>query len=256
MIGVNIEGIYLLPEMTWPEAEAAYKVAKLAIIPVGSNEQHGPGIKLKVDGAQAYELAKLVAKEVHPLAVVTPPVHIGVSFHHMRFPGTVTLRQSTFMAVVEDIVTSLHRFGFKKFLLIDTHGGNKHACNVVAMDLKEKLGVEVAHTLYIDLVRDVVAKIPAEKRGHGADPGLAVALYLDEDLVHLDRLAKGEEHWPYTMIGSRDQWKVDFPFYTHEVTANGAFGDPEGTGKELGKEICDKVVERLGVFIRDFVKNA
>ncbi|MGI6604775.1 MAG: creatininase family protein [bacterium] len=133
---MQVDGIYLLPEMTWKEAEEAYKVAKLAIIPVGSNEQHGPGIKLKVDGQQAYDMAKLVAKEVHPLAVVTPPVMMGVSYHHMRFPGTVTLRQSTFMAVIEDIVTSMHRFGFKKFLLIDTHGGNRHACNVVAMELK------------------------------------------------------------------------------------------------------------------------
>lgn len=253
---VEKNDIYLLPEMTWVEAEEAFRKAKLGIIPVGSHEQHGPGIKLKVDGAQAYELAKLVAREVHPLAVVTPPVNIGISYHHMHFPGTITLRSSTFMALIEDIVTSLHRFGFKKFLLIDTHGGNRHACNVVAADLKEKLGVEIAHTLYIELVRDVLAKIPAEKRGHGADPGLAVALYLDEDLVHLDRLEKGEEHWPYTMIGSRGQWKVDYPFYTHEVTDNGVFGDPAGTSKKLGKEICDKVVERLGVFIRDFLKDA
>mgnify|MGYP000985130187 FL=1 len=180
---------------------------------------------------------------------------IGVSYHHMRFPGTVTLRQSTFMAVIEDIVTSMNRFGFKKFLLLDTHGGNRHACNVVAMDLKEKLAVDVAHTLYIDLVRDVAAQIPPENRGHGSDPGLAVALYLDEDLVHMERLEKGNEHWPYIMIG-KDKWNVDYPWYTHEITDNGAFGNPEGTSKELGKQIVDKVVERLGTFIRDFTKNA
>lgn len=256
MTKVQVDGIYVLPEMTWPEAEEAYKKAKLAIIPVGSNEQHGPGFKLKVDAAQAYEMAKLVAKEVHPLAVVTPPVIMGVSYHHMHFPGTVTLRQSTFMAVIEDIVTSMNRFGFKKFLIIDTHGGNRHACNVVAAELKEKLGVEVAHTLYPDLARDVIAKIPAENLGHGSEPGLAVALYLDEDLVYPDRLAKGIEHWPYEMIGGPGKWKVDFPWHTHEITDNGAFGNPVGSSKERGKEIVDKVVERLGIFIRDFVKNA
>lgn len=252
----SIEYPFFLPEMTWPEAEEAFKVAKLAIIPVGSHEQHGPGIKLKVDGAQAYELAKLVAKAVQPLAIVTPPVHLGVSYHHMHFPGTITLRQSTFMAIIEDIITSLNRFGFRKFLLLDTHGGNRSACNVVTTEMKEKLGVEVAHTLYVDLVRDVVAKIPSSKRGHGSDPGLAVALYLDESLVHLDRLEKGVEHWPYAMVGPHESYRVDFPFYTHEVTDNGVFGDPAGTSRELGKEICDKVVERLGIFIRDFVKEA
>ena len=62
------------------------------------------------------------------------------------------------------------------------------------------------------------------------------------------------EHWPYTMIGPRDKYQVSF-YYTHEVTDNGAFGDPSTTSKELGKEICDKAIERLIVFIHDFVKN-
>lgn len=247
--------IYLLPEMTWVEAEEAYKQAKLAIIPVGSHEQHGPGIKLKVDGTQAYEFAKLLAKEIHPLAVVTPPVNIGVSHHHMGFPGTITLRNSTFIAIIEDIVSSLKRHGFKKFLIVNTHGGNEPACLVAINDLREKLDVEIAYTLYAVLAPEVMAKVPADKRGHGADPGLAVALYLDEDLVHMDRLEKGVEHWPYTMIGPRDKYQVSFPYYTHEVTDNGAFGDPSTTSKELGKEICDKAIERLIVFIHDFVKN-
>ncbi|HNR03220.1 MAG TPA: creatininase family protein [Bacillota bacterium] len=246
---------YILPEMTWVEAEKAYKEAKIAIIPVGSHEQHGPGIKMKVDGVQAYELAKLVAQGVHPLAVVTPPVNIGISHHHMKYPGTVTLKSSTFMAVIEDIVTSLYRFGFKKFLIINAHGGNQYACNLATNDLKEKLGVEIAYTLYLDLVPELVERVPPEKRGHGADPGLAPALYLDEDLVYMDRLEKGKEHWPYKMIG-REKVKVNFPYYTHEISDNGVWGDPEGTSKEFGKEICDAVVERLGVFIRDFVKNA
>jgi len=71
----------------------------------------------------------------------------------------------------------------------------------------------------------------------------------------MDRLEKGKEHWPYKMIG-REKVKVNFPYYTHEISDNGVWGDPEGTSKEFGKEICDAVVERLGVFIRDFVKNA
>lgn len=256
---MDIKGIYNLPEMTWKEAEEAYKNAKLAIIPVGSNEQHGPGIKLKVDGAQAYEMSKVIAKRVHPLAVVTPPVMMGISHHHMFFPGTVTLRSSTFMAVIEDIVVSMNKFGFTKFLIVDTHGGNRHACNVIAADLKVKMGVEIAHTLYIDVVRDLVADIPKERLGHGSEPGLGVALYLDKDLVYMDRLVKAEENWPYKMIGSPDKHKVDFPWFTHEVTKSGAFGDASEItieeSTELGEKICNEVAKRLEIFIRDFVKE-
>ena len=97
---------HILPEMTWPEAKEALALAELALIPVGSFEQHGPHGTFEVDTGRAYGFGKLLAARMYPQVVLSPVVNIGVSYHHLNFPGTITLRPETFMAVVY-VVTAL-----------------------------------------------------------------------------------------------------------------------------------------------------
>lgn len=247
---------YVIPEMTWTEVAEALKHVKVAIIPVGSNEEHGPGIKLCVDAMQAYLMAKLLCERVHPVAIVTPPVLMGVSAHHGRFPGTIALRPETFMMTIEDIVRSLKRFGITKFFILNTHGENNPALGVISLKLRDEMDVEVCYSLYVDMCKDVINRlIPEEKAGHGADPGLAVAIYLDKSLVKVDQLEKGEVHYWYKHTGKKEKHKVCYPYFTDEVTANGVFGDPEGTSFEIGREIVETAVERLAEFLRDFASK-
>src|ERR671912_979269 len=93
-----------LARMTSPEAAEALAGAEVALIPVGATEQHGPNMSLETDTAVAYQLALHTAAALHPRAVVTPPLPYGVSYHHMSFPGTMTLSPETFQAVVLEVV--------------------------------------------------------------------------------------------------------------------------------------------------------
>ncbi len=244
---------FVIPEMTWVEAAEAFKHAKVAIIPVGSTEQHGPGIKLRKDAEQAYRLAKLLEARVHPLAIVTPLVSMGISAHHGHFPGTCALRPETFMAVIQDIVRSMNRFGIQKFLLINTHGENSPCLGVICLKLRDEMGVEMAYTDYSKMAADVRRKrVDPKRAGHGSDTGLAVASYLDPTLVEPEMLQKGDEEYYYARTGKFEQFKINYPYFTDEVTSNGVYGDPAGTSVDLGQEMVETSLGRIEEFVRDY----
>src|SRR3712207_6163090 len=127
-----------LARMTSPEAAEALADAEVALIPVGATEQHGPNMTLETDTAVAYQLALRTAAALHPRAVVAPPLPYGVSYHHMRFPGTMTLSPETFQAVVLEVVESLGQHGVERFFIIDGHAGNQGALDVLMTKLDRK----------------------------------------------------------------------------------------------------------------------
>src|ERR671939_106242 len=124
----------LLANMTWPEAQAALAAADVVIVPTGSTEQHGPGMLLRTDTSIAAAVAERVANRLRPRAVVTPALPFGLSAHHMRFPGTLSLQPDTFMAVVLDVMRSLEAHGARRVFLLNGHGGNQAALGAIPAD--------------------------------------------------------------------------------------------------------------------------
>src|SRR5215217_4818899 len=100
-----------LAEMTWPEAKEALAAARVVIIPTGSTEQHGPGMTLSTDITMATAMSVRVARRLFPRALVAPSLPFGLSPHHMRFPGTITLQPDTLTAVLFDVLRSLKQHG-------------------------------------------------------------------------------------------------------------------------------------------------
>jgi len=107
---------------TWQEVERYLEASTGIIIPIGSTEQHGPNGLIGTDAICPVRIAQEI--EMRQNVLVAPAINYGMSAHHMGFAGTVTLKPSTLMQVVIDVVSSLHRHGFTHFYFLNGHGGN------------------------------------------------------------------------------------------------------------------------------------
>lgn len=99
-----------------------------AILPVAAIEQHLEHMAMEHDWRSVNVVAAKVARRLAPRVLVAQGLMAGISEHHMRHPGTLSLRPGSFLAVVADLIESLARAGFKNILVLNGHGGNVAPC--------------------------------------------------------------------------------------------------------------------------------
>jgi creatinine amidohydrolase len=124
-------------ELTWMQVEDYLKKDDRLMLVTGSTEQHGY-LSLLTDTKIPLSLADAAAQESGVL--IAPPINYGCSPYYLAYPGTISLRLSTLMAVVEDVIRSAYRHGFRRFLVLNGHGGNtavKVYIDELANDLSE-----------------------------------------------------------------------------------------------------------------------
>jgi creatinine amidohydrolase len=117
-----------ITEMNWMQVETYLKGDDRAVVPIGSTEQHA-GLSLGVD----LILSERVSVEAaEPLGVpVFPTLNYGYTPYFTAYPGTVSLRIETLIALVRDVLDSLKRSGFRRILLVNGHGGNAPAGSLI-----------------------------------------------------------------------------------------------------------------------------
>jgi len=109
-------------DANWMQVEDYLKRDNRAVLPIGSTEQHA-GLSLMVDSILAERVSVEAAE---PLGVpVFPPLSYGITPYFMGFPGTISLRVETLIHVVRDVLDSLYAHGFRRFALVNGHGGNQ-----------------------------------------------------------------------------------------------------------------------------------
>ncbi len=107
---------------TWHDVESYLERSTGIIIPIGSTEQHGPNGLIGTDAICPEVIADGVGEQIDVL--VAPTLSIGMAQHHMAFAGSMTLRPSTLIAVLRDVVESLTTHGFELCYFLNGHGGN------------------------------------------------------------------------------------------------------------------------------------
>ncbi|HEU5297970.1 MAG TPA: creatininase family protein [bacterium] len=246
-----------LPEMTWPEVARALEGARVVLIPVGAQEQHGPYLCTACDAARALEFTRRLGDRVFPLALVAPAVTMGVSPHHLNFPGTISLRPETFAGVLLDLVDSLARHGVRKFLALNGHGGNDPTLGVVAHTLLRRGDVEFAYTSFKAFgTRALGDQVAATAIQHAGAWEVSMAMELAPWVVRSEAFTPGDfGGYPYKYTAYESSRRVNVAYAWDALTGNGAIGDPRGTDGRLGRAMVEEALVDLAEFVRDFAKD-
>jgi creatinine amidohydrolase len=190
-----------LPHMTVPEVEAFLEKSDMVIIPVGSLEQHGNHLPIGTDFINGVERCKLIAQERDIL--VAPVLMVGQSPYHMGFAGTITLKAETIIDVHLQAVESLIRHGFKRFIIMNAHGGNRAISTLLVDQINQTTaGVAVS---FGEAVRPFMepSEVPRSDvlDRHGGTPETSNSLYLMPSLVQLDKAVPAELTLPEHLDG-------------------------------------------------------
>jgi creatinine amidohydrolase len=228
----------MLHEMSWTEAKEYFIKNDIAILPVGSNEQHGPQNPLGTDHLIAKALAEETAKRTGVLCLQVVP--FGVSSHHKQFWGTIYISPKTFKKYVKETCLSLNYYGVKKIVIVNGHGGNLNALAELARELREK-GIFISIFQWWPAAGKLLPDLfKPEERRHASAEETSVNLALYPEIVNIDKNV--DEVVRESALQSDG---ITLPLDSVDCTASGVFGKSTTASAEKGKIVLEAMVGEL-----------
>jgi creatinine amidohydrolase len=258
-----------MPHMSWLEVEEALTRTDVALIPVGSIEQHGKHLPLGTDFLAAQEACKLIAQRTDVLVV--PVVMAGLSPHHLGFPGSLTLSPETFERVIFETVQSLIHHGIRKVAFYNGHGGNSTSVANVINRINNTTVAAAVDLGEIELPARQ-SPYPAPALDYHAGVGeTSWMLYLTPALTDMSRAENPRLTPPpqaqaamETMTGANASVAATLYLFrpektgknaaSHQISSNGVFttGDITTATAAQGKFRLEQVVEGAVRFIEEW----
>ena len=243
---------YLWGELTWRQTRERLKEIDVALLPVGSIEQHGPHLPLDTDAFDADYLARRVAEACSdPKPLVLAPISYGVSYHHADFTGTVSISNDTLAKMVYEIGMSLSRNGVKKLVIINGHGGNSPALNYAAQminrDARIFVCVDTGETSDVDIYR--IVETPNDV--HAGEIETSTGLAARPHLVRMERAKKQVPKFSSRYLDFTSKRGVLWYAYTRKISPSGVMGDPTKASADKGKKIWEIMIAHLVSLVED-----
>jgi creatinine amidohydrolase/Fe(II)-dependent formamide hydrolase-like protein len=243
---------YLLAEMTWPEAQARFKEVDVALLPVGSIEQHGPHLPLDTDAFDANYLAHRVAEAcAPPKPLVLPLIPYGVSYHHEDFSGTLSISPKTLSQLVYEVGMNAARHGITKLVILNGHGGNipalQYAAQMINRDAHIFSCVETGETSE----KDIAALTETPNDVHAGEVETSTALANRPHLVKLDKAKKFIPRFSSKYLDFSSKRSVEWYARVAKISTTGVLGDPTKASREKGEKMWEIMIKHLVEFVED-----
>ena len=249
------------PYLTWTEIQAMSDKENVVVIqPVGAIEQHGPHLPLVVDAAIA---TAVVGKALEQLAskipaYALPTLSYGKSNEHWHFPGTVTLSAQTLINTLMEVGESLYRSGFRKWALVNGHGGQPQIMEIVARDLHQQHEDFMVFPLFVWRVPNIAGELLTSKEKalgiHAGDGETSLLLSILPEQVQMDKAAaEYPQELPEDSLLSMEG-KLPFAWTTRDLSKSGVLGDPTTATAEKGDRILQSLADGWTTVIQDLYK--
>jgi creatinine amidohydrolase len=248
-----------LAKCSYGKVEEYLKKSDMIVIPVGSTENHGKHMPLGTDFLIPDKIIELLEKKNDVL--VAPTIPYGATDTLMGFPGTISIGVDGLIMLLSKVTESLRRYGFRKFVILNGHGGNNKSIETVGMNLYKE-GCLLADLNWWSMVGELN---PDWKGGHGGGEETAAVMGVDPSLVDMDLI-----HEPMGLIDDIDPsmkttgWStVDYkgatviiPREMIQYSGNGWYGKdaPDTATQEWGKEMLQSFTDWMDDFLQSFAK--
>jgi creatinine amidohydrolase/Fe(II)-dependent formamide hydrolase-like protein len=243
---------HILAEMTWPEAKRIFKEVDIALLPVGSIEQHGPHLPLDTDAFDADYLAKSVALGcTDPRPIVLPLVPYGVSYHHDDFSGTMSISNETLARLVFEIGLSAARNGITKLVIINAHGGNTPALNFAAQEINRSARIFVCVDTGETSDVDINSMIDTPNDVHAGEIETSTSLATRPELVRMEHVEKLVPNFSSRYLNFSSTRAVSWHAFTKRLSKSGVMGDPTKASAEKGRRMWDIMIKHLVIFVEE-----
>ncbi len=244
-----------LPYLTGPDVAALPKENAAVVLAVGSVEQHGPHLPTITDSLVGQTVLGQALERLDPSAQVwaIPPLTYGKSNEHRVFPGTIPLSATTMAAVIGDVARALARSGFRRLVLLNSHGGNPQVLDAIARDLHEETGLMLFHISVFRLGLPPAESIRDAETiwgMHAGDTETSSVLAVAPELVHMERTAHLGDYPRLPdgleLVGAQGpNGPIGFAWLASDLSETGVLGDPRQASAEKGAARIAATVDRL-----------
>jgi creatinine amidohydrolase len=257
-----------LADLTAPAAKAAAMDKAVILLPLGSQEDHGPHLPMG-----DFLLAEMLAEQIAlaagaggTRALVAPCLPFGVADYFGSSPGGLAISAAAFRAVLQDMIAALLRHGFTKIILLNGHGGNVPVIQEVTLQLRLDKNL-VVPSIYLwkiarQLMEQEIGADQSGRFGHGAEPLLSLTMALRGQAAEPDESTSVTPGpfmgLPVSGFGTVrfDGVDIDVPTEFDQVPRAATAAAWPSAGAELGKHVAGRLVKIAADFVLHFDRVA
>ena len=253
-----------LDECNYLQVEEYLTKSDLIIIPVGSLENHGLHMPLGTDTMIPDHIAKRINQKSHEI-MIAPTIPYGATQDIVGFAGTVSIGVEGLIHLLQAVCDGLYQYGFRRFVVLNGHGGNSKSIETVGMNLSEK-GALLANVNWWLIAGQLNENW---KGGHGGGEETAGIMAVNPDLIKYEYIHKGEEitndlseELPSTSWTSVEfkGGMITIPRHINRITKNGwlthgmSIDPPTKATEAWGQEMLDTMANYVIDFCSAFSK--